>query len=153
MKVRLAKEDDARDAVALLKQSIIELCVEDHKNDENTISDWVRNKTVETWVSWVRNPAAMVYVCVSERDIVGVCMMNNGGEILLNYVHPEMRFQGVSKNMLNAMEADAFRLGLRSCTLESTRTAKSFYEAHGYSSEAGEVAALKLRKNLLVQNN
>jgi len=48
MKVRLAKEDDARDAVALLKQSIIELCVEDHKNDENTISDWVRNKTVET---------------------------------------------------------------------------------------------------------
>jgi len=80
-------------------------------------------------------------------------MMNNGGEILLNYVHPEMRFQGVSKNMLNAMEADAFRLGLRSCTLESTRTAKSFYEAHGYSSEAGEVAALKLRKNLLVQNN
>jgi N-acetylglutamate synthase-like GNAT family acetyltransferase len=50
----------------------------------------------------------------------------------LLYVSPEFRFHGVSKALLAALEADARKLGLPSCALVSTDTAKPFFLAAGY---------------------
>ena len=56
--------------------------------------------------------------------IVGVGMVDHKGEILLNYVDPEFRFQGVSKNMLAALEGKVRANGIRMCFLQSTETAR-----------------------------
>lgn len=62
-------------------------------------------------------------------------MARSGGEILLNYVSPEARFKGVSKALLSVLEAEVLARGAKLVTLESTRTARRFYLAHGYVSE------------------
>ena len=58
--------------------------------------------------------------------------MTKAGMITLNYVSPDARFQGVSKALLAALERTAAELGLKQCRLESTKTARRFYEAAGY---------------------
>jgi GNAT superfamily N-acetyltransferase len=45
---------------------------------------------------------------------------------------PEVRFRGLGKVMLTAIETEARRRGLEQIELESTRTAHAFYARHGY---------------------
>jgi GNAT superfamily N-acetyltransferase len=87
-------------------------------------------------------------VLVAEKadKIVGVGMIDQNGEVLLNYVLPDARFSGVSVAVLYSLERVAFKWGLRKCSLESTETAKKFYERCGYSPVGN--ANLKLQKLL-----
>lgn len=55
------------------------------------------------------------------------------GEITLNYVSPEARFQGVSKTLVAALERRARERGSIRCTLSSTKTARRFYLDAGYT--------------------
>ena len=59
-------------------------------------------------------------------------MITTGGEVLLNCVHPEMRFQGASTALMQAMEAKAASIRLSECRLHTTRTAEAFYLSRGY---------------------
>ena len=81
---------------------------------------------------------------VAERDseVVGVGMASLSGEIMLNYVHPEARFCGVSKSILAAIEDTLRSLGVHRCRLESTITAQSFCESFGFRPEAGNALIL-----------
>ena len=58
--------------------------------------------------------------------------MNNDGEITLNYVSPDFRFQGVSKMLLAGLEAVSLAEGNTGTTLFSTKTAHAFYRGAGY---------------------
>ena len=87
--------------------------------------------------------------------ILGVAAMDDSGKITLNYVSPDARFRGVSKALVQQLEAAARALGLSECVLETTQTALRFYQSLGYVkskeiyplSLAGSPAAV-LRKNL-----
>lgn len=83
---------------------------------------------------------AVVLVAETSDRIVGVGMMNLHGEILLNYVHPQVRFSGVSTALLAALEGEARAQGVRSCFLESTKTAHKFYVRSGYLPWAGDAS-------------
>lgn len=132
MPIRPAREDDAAQAVAVLRCSIAQLCRVDHRDDPVEIADWLDNKTVANWALWVAHPTASVIVAEERGLIRGVGMVRSDGEILLNYVSPEARFAGVSKAILSALEKDASGFGVSAITLESTRTAQRFYRAQGY---------------------
>lgn len=132
MPIRPAVEDDAAQAVAVLRQSISQLCRADHQDDPAEIADWLANKTFENWLLWLAHPSASVLVDEEHGLIRGVGMVRSDGKILLNYVSPEARFTGVSKAILSALERDAARFGVPATTLESTRTAQRFYRAQGY---------------------
>lgn len=58
--------------------------------------------------------------------------MTSAGEIMLNYVAPEVRFKGVSRALLRTLEETARGLGQARCTLTSTKTARRFYRDAGY---------------------
>ena len=58
-------------------------------------------------------------------------------QVTLNYVVPEARFRGVSKELLSALEAYLRAEGHARSTLSSTRTAHRLYLAAGYV-DAGE---------------
>ena len=76
-----------------------------------------------------------MYVLVSANAggmICGVGMISTAGEIMLNYVHPEKRFLGISRALLTRMEEEARRRDLARCFLESTQTARDFYLDSGY---------------------
>jgi N-acetylglutamate synthase-like GNAT family acetyltransferase len=73
-------------------------------------------------------------------------MVDQRGEILLNYVRPDARFSGISKAILRALEDFARGKRIQRCFLQSTKTAKTFYESCGYSTF--DDASLNLEKKL-----
>jgi N-acetylglutamate synthase-like GNAT family acetyltransferase len=130
MHIRQAKTEDACAACSVIRRSITELCHADHGGDEVFLGKWLSNKTVENVTRWIRRS----HVVVAERagTLLGVAAMTDTGEITLNYVSPHARFQGVSKALMQWLEARARTLGLTECVLEATQTALPFYESLGY---------------------
>jgi GNAT superfamily N-acetyltransferase len=146
IEIREAMDADAVEAINTLRRSITELCVADHQNNPCEVEDWLSNKTVETWRQWITRDDATVLVVERDRKIVGVGMATLNGDILLNYVHPDARFGGVSKAILSGLEEVLRTRGIRRCRLEATVTAQSFYENCGFRSEGGD--PLLLSKSL-----
>jgi GNAT superfamily N-acetyltransferase len=131
MRVGDACEQDADEACAVIRRSIVELCTLDHQGDAATLERWLANKTpanVRTWIARHR-----VLVAVDGGTILGVAAMSTSGEVLLNYVSPDARFRGVSKALMRGLEACATSLGIPLLTLKSTATAVRFYRAAGFS--------------------
>lgn len=144
--VRRARLTDGEAAISALRRSITELCLADHNGDADRLERWLRNKTVGHWATWIARDDAVLLVAERDATIVGVGATTFSGEILLNYVHPEARFSGVSKALLAALEAEVWRRGARRCCLQSTITARTFYSACGYRPETdGETFVKDLR--------
>lgn len=137
MQIRTAHEGDAEAACDVLRRSIKELCIADHQGDAQTMEGWLANKTPENVRVWINAPEQRLLTAEAEGKVVGVGAATASGEITLNYVSPDARFQGVSKALLAALEAYLREQGKTRSTLWSTCTAYQFYRAAGYE-DAGK---------------
>ena len=133
MQIRDAVPADAAAACEVVRRSIAELCVADHRNDPEILRRWLANKTPEIVASWIANPSSSMLVVVEAGAILAVGAVTDHGEITLNYVSPDARFRGVSRALVLALEERAIGCGARQCTLLSTSTARRFYRAIGYA--------------------
>src|SRR5712692_9728428 len=106
MKIRDAVPEDAAAACRIMRRSIAELCVADHRNDPIILGRWLSNKTPEIFRSWIR-PDNSLLVAVENDDILAVGCVTDDGEITLNYVSPDARFCGVSTAILADLERHA----------------------------------------------
>jgi GNAT superfamily N-acetyltransferase len=138
IEIREAHSKDAEAATGMLRRSIVELGVLDHRNDPERLASWLSNKQPDVFRSWVADPGNRVFVAVRAGAIVGVGSVTRDGYIGLNYVAPEARFAGVSRAMLAHLEGAARGHGLARVFLTSTATARRFYEAAGYRLRPGE---------------
>ena len=132
LQIREATAEDAPAACEVMRRSIAELCVADHRNDQAILKRWLGNKTPETFEFWIRQPNNSLLVAAEHGNILAVGSVTDAGEITLNYVSPDARFRGVSRALLGALEARAVARGNTRCTLTSTATARRFYLASGY---------------------
>ena len=130
--IRDAIAEDASAATVILKRSIAELCELDHRNDPAILARWLGNKTVENFCGWVQQTDNSVLVAMENGEVLGVGSVTDAGMIGLNYVSPEARFRGVSRALLQALEARATERGNHWCNLTSTETARRFYLSNGY---------------------
>jgi GNAT superfamily N-acetyltransferase len=137
VKIRRAEALDAAAICAVVRASITDLCVPDHKGDADILERWLDNKTPQTVARWIANPDNVMLVAVEGEHVLAAGCIKRSGEIVLNYVATEARFRGASSAMLEALEAEARELGLQRCTLESTTTAHRFYLSRGYVDVAG----------------
>lgn len=96
------------------------------------MEEWLYNKTAENIRLWIEASDRHIVVAEENERILGVGGASQSGEIILNYVAPEVRFKGISKSIVAALEAYLRTLGLQQCKLTSTRTAHAFYIALGY---------------------
>jgi GNAT superfamily N-acetyltransferase len=135
MEIRDALPEDAESVCQVLRRSISELCIADHENRPELLERWLSNKTPEIIASWIAQPGNSMLVVANGSAIIGVGLVTDKGEINLNYVAPEARFQGVSRSLLGALESRAIKQGNTRCTLSSTVTARRFYLSGGYSEE------------------
>jgi len=133
LQVRDAVAADAEDACDVMRKSIAELCVDDHRNDPTILAQWLANKQPAIVRGWMAQPANSLMVAVEAGRVVGVGSVTDKGEITLNYVSPDARFRGVSRALLAALERRAIERGNSHCTLNSTATARRFYLARGYA--------------------
>jgi GNAT superfamily N-acetyltransferase len=143
--IRDAVPDDADAGSLILRRSIAELCVADHKNDPVRLGGWLSNKTPDHFRAWIKQPDNSLLVAVGDGNILAVGSVTAAGELTLNYVSPDARFRGVSKALLLALERRAASLGCTVCTLRSTKTARRFYLANGYV-EAGRPDGQEARR-------
>ncbi|OWW20168.1 GNAT family N-acetyltransferase [Noviherbaspirillum denitrificans] len=130
--IRLATAREADAACDVLRRSIQECCVEDHRNDPAVLGKWLRNKTRDTVESWFAWPAHYPLVATVGDEVVGVAMLARPGKIVLLHVDPVWRFTGIGSLLLQALEQKAQRSGVSTLRVTSTFTARGFYEAHGY---------------------
>jgi GNAT superfamily N-acetyltransferase len=131
--VRDAAPADADAACEVMRASIAELCIADHRNDPEILRRWLGNKTPEHFATWLADRRASLLVAVEDEAVLAVGSVRNDGEITLNYVAPAARFRGASTALLKALERRAAERGNSECKLASTETAHRFYLARGYA--------------------
>ena len=83
---------------------------------------------------------------VAEKDglVVGVAMLTAEGTVALCYVVAEVRYTGIGKAMLFALDAEAKNRKMNSVELGSTKTAYNFYVRNGYVATGKEESAFGL---------
>ena len=143
MRIRAARAADAEEGSTLLRRSIEDLCRADHGDDPARIAAWTANKTAAMWLAWLDQADVRLFVAVEAGRMLAVGMIRTDGHIMLNYVLPEARFQGVSKAMIARLEAEATKLGSECCTLETSETARRFYLGAGYAPAPDGGAAMR----------
>jgi acetyltransferase (GNAT) family protein len=104
MEIRDAVPADAAAACEVIRRSITELCVADHRNEPAILERWLANKTPGIVASWITQPGSSMLVAVESGVILAVGSVTDQGEITLNYVSPDIRFRGLSRAMLRALE-------------------------------------------------
>ena len=132
IEIRDAVPADAPAGCAIMRRSIAELCLADHKNDPLILARWLGNKTVENFVAWIKQADNSLMGAAEDGKILAIGSVTHSGSIGLNYVSPDARFRGVSRALLRALEARSFARKNRQCTLTSTETARQFYLSNGY---------------------
>ena len=130
--LRPAKVEDAEEGCELIRASIRDLCREDHENDPGALEGWLANKSVKNVRVWFSQLGLYSFVATQDGRLVGVATLSGAGEVMLLYVRPDARFQGVSKALLAKLEDQARKLKLEHCSLTSTLTARRFYLDRGY---------------------
>ena len=136
--IRITEPGDAASICDVLRRSILECCVEDHRNNTDILSAWLGNKNCETVSSWLSSPANFSIVAVVDSKVVGIGLLTRAGRVALCHVAPEARFTGAGKALLQALERQAVEWTLSSLRVESPTNAKAFYLRNGFI-ECGEV--------------
>jgi GNAT superfamily N-acetyltransferase len=116
----------------VVRRSINQLCSLDHHRDEQTISEWLANKTEANFDAWIKSEQHIALVAERADELVGFALLRRTGILALLYVAPEARFQGISKALLTKLERWALESGVTEISLESSLTALRFYQDCGY---------------------
>jgi alpha-ketoglutarate-dependent taurine dioxygenase/GNAT superfamily N-acetyltransferase len=130
--LRPAVSADAAAVAVLLRASIEQLCAEDHGGRPEILDPWIGNKTPDNVGRWIAANREGFIVALWGGRIAGAAAISPAGEILLNYVDPAARFNGVSSALLAGVEARARALDVASVYVVSTGTALIFYTSRGY---------------------
>lgn len=130
--IRIAAPEDAPAACAVLRRSIEECCALDHQNKRHILDAWLGNKTAQNVALWFSSPSNYALVAHSDGELVGVALLTQAGKLSLCYVLPEVLHRGVGKALLADIEAQARRWDISVLRLNSTASARQFYERNGY---------------------
>jgi GNAT superfamily N-acetyltransferase len=147
--VRCAGVQDTDAVVTVLRRSITELCVADHRNDPGVLGAWLQNKTAENVRNWIESPSNFMVVAEAGGAVCGVASLGITGGILLCYLLPEVQSTGVGRALLAGLEAEARRQGIRELSLESTVSARGFYLKQGFRPKGGGPADSSLLSKVL----
>ena len=151
--VRLARLDEAEAIANLVRGSISELCFDNHDGDDATIDRWLDNKTKDNIAAWIAALELSLFVIGCSTSLAAAGSCRDDGVILMNYVSPFYRFQGLSARMIDFLEASLVACGLTTTRLVSTRTAISFYENRGWQRYGDPITCMgvtgqPMKKNL-----
>lgn len=146
-----ATASHAEQACHVLKRSITEVCVKDHRHNEAILQSWLSNKTPENIQTWIENPNNYTIVVeVESKGVIGISMLSIQGEILLNYLLPEYISHGIGKKMLSEMEFYAKKNDIKEIRVMSTFTACEFYKRNGFSqTDSGDEHCIALLKIII----
>jgi GNAT superfamily N-acetyltransferase len=136
MLIREATPKDSNAVCDVVRRSITDLCLLDHRGDAETLDAWLSNKRPEMFATWSLSPRHVSLLAEVDAVPAAYGLLERSGTVALLYVAPEARFKGASRALLAEMERRAVQLGLTRLSLESSATAREFYERNGFISAA-----------------
>ncbi len=127
MKIRPVRDEDYAAIARLRRQTIRTVNAKDYAKD--VIESW----SAEVGAEHFRKGAdgKKRWVAVEREKIIGFCEHTHC-EISRMYVHKDHLRKGVGSRLLEATEASLKKKGCKEIMIESTVTAKDFYEKNGY---------------------
>lgn len=136
---RIATVEDVPEIRKVIRSSIENLASKDYSPE--IIQSWgVDNEASRTkQIEAIRNGIELTWVAVQRSKIIGFSAIAlKTAELRAVYVSAEVVRHKVGTKLLELVESEAKKLGIKELTMHSSLTAKSFYEYHGYK-DLGDV--------------
>lgn len=140
--VRPARLDEAKAIANLVRGSISELCLDDQDDDDSRLDQWLADKTENDIAAMIADDTLSFYVIGCSTGLAAAGCHRDDGVILMNYVSPFYRFQGLSARMIGFLEDSIAAQGRATARLVSTRTAITFYEDRGWHSDGDPIPCM-----------
>lgn len=138
-KIRRAIHADAEHIHLSHMRSIREICSKDYTLEQ--INAWT-NRDFKAGLWWQAIDRDFIWVVEIDTIVRGfghLANMGEGvGEVLGFYFAPEARGFGAGVKLMNVIKDEARMMNLKKIELNSTKTAKSFYEKVGFIQSADE---------------
>ncbi len=130
MRIRVATIGDAVEISRLHKSTIRTINSRDYSPED--IEVWSKRTNTRRMRS--SHPFAVRAVAVEKGKIVGFADLSKDdpGRLWGLYVHKNHQGKGIGSRLLARMEKEAKILGAKKMMAQSTVTAKTFYERHGF---------------------
>lgn len=129
---RIATPGDAEQAIEIIRRSIEELCVADHRGDQDILRMWLANKTADDFRSWGNVCRSNSIGCRTSREAMLYRWRNkrcgNHFELRLTLRSIPRDKQGYA----SCLGEGPPQLGHKRVRLVSTQPAHKFYHAAGY---------------------
>lgn len=128
MKIRLVKEGDYAEIARLRRQTIRNVNSNDYSED--IIHDWTTQTNTRKFRE--NSDKHKRWIAIEKDQIIGFCDHNFECELSRMYVHKDHLRKGVGSRLLKVAEGSLKKQGCKEVSIESTITAKAFYEKNGY---------------------
>jgi putative acetyltransferase len=130
MRIRKARLDDSAELARLHRGTIRH--INKHDYSEQEIAVWSKRTNARRFRT--SHDLTIRYVAEEDGKIVGFSDINKAdpSEFWGLYVHKDHIGHGIGSRLMQKMEEVARKMGAKKFTLESTKTAQSFYEKQGF---------------------
>lgn len=129
MKIRKFQRGDEEAISKLHNETVREINGKDYSKEQ--IESWSPILTkFDKMIEMLENN--ITYVALLDTQIVGFGELSEKGEMKRLYTHKNHQGKGVGSALLEILEEEAKKMGMKEINLESSITAKTFYEAKGY---------------------
>lgn len=128
MRIRRFKPEDAAETARLHRTTIRYINKRDYPAQQ--IAVWSGRTTAKRFKASIHKLAR--FVAEENGKLVGFGDYNPKGELTGLYIHKDFLLRWIGTKLLQRMEQQAYKEGLRTFHLLSTITAKEFYLRHGY---------------------
>ena len=144
LRIRQFQNKDAREVAALISNTIFTINSKDYSHEYlETIAAMYTPEKLEK-----NSLEKKIFVAEIEDKIVGTATIRED-YISCVFVLPEYIGKGVGKLLMETVENEALQQGLRSVYLDSSTTARTFYESLGYEVDTVKEGTIAMHKNLV----
>lgn len=145
--IRRYKDGDDKELAVIIRRSFLEVNIRDYAPEG--LEYWVELYTPD----YIRGMAeeGNTYVMEEDGNVLGTCTIvrkgtaeaNNDAYIKALYVNPDRLGEGIASRLLEACETDPDFANAPRLWVDSSITARPFYEARGYLHETGEPVCIE----------
>jgi putative acetyltransferase len=136
MHLRAFRNDDLPDVIAVFRDAIYNIASSDYDADQVRV--WAKHLEAVEEVS-THLGQGMSVIAEDDLGVVAFGQLHPADHINYIYCRQRGRGKGYAARILNHLEAEAARLGVRVLHTEASLTARRFFAKHGYTMVGDEL--------------
>lgn len=129
MIIRIMNEDELSKVINLISETVHTICQRDYTQAE--LDAWAPDRFDAKRFREALMPCYNI-VAAEGENIIGFASINNSGYINRLFTHKDRQGEGIATKLLTQMENWAVKQGIFELSLDSSKTAESFYTQHGF---------------------